>query len=307
MGLFGNMMNNYFYGKAGKGDYSVQDMPQNRRQLFSAVLKVRWGSMVGVNLLYVICWLPTLFWTMLNVITLMSQETLGGPQTSGIVVLYLIVLIPCLLITGPFSAGIAFVMRNWARDEHSFVMSDFWDALKANWKQSLGVSLIGSLCPLVLYFAWQFYGNLANSNIFFMIPMSFVFLFVSVWKLSEMVIYTMMVTYKLSLRNLIRNSVLISMAKLPLAILIKMITLVVPICAIGLILASPSAEMYVWLVLLFLYTLFVPAFNRLVLASYANAMCEKYLNSKIEGAETNIGLRPEDWDDTQYIPEDDED
>lgn len=307
MGLFGNMMNNYFYGKAGKGDYSVQDMPQNRRQLFSAVLKVRWGSMVGVNLLYVICWLPTLFWTMLNVITLMSQETLGGPQTSGIVVLYLIVLIPCLLITGPFSAGIAFVMRNWARDEHSFVMSDFWDALKANWKQSLGVSLIGSLCPLVLYFAWQFYGNLANSNIFFMIPMSFVFLFISVWKLSEMVIYTMMVTYKLSLRNLIRNSVLISMAKLPLAILIKMITLVVPICAIGLILASPSAEMYIWLVLLFLYTLFVPAFNRLVLASYANAMCEKYLNSKIEGAKTNIGLRPEDWDDTQYIPEDDED
>lgn len=307
MGLFGNMMNNYFYGKAGKGDYSVQDMPQNRRQLFSAVLKVRWGSMVGVNLLYIICWLPTLFWTMLNLITLMSQEPLGNPQTSGIVVLYLIVLIPCLLITGPFSAGIAFVMRNWARDEHSFVMSDFWDALKANWKQSLGVSLIGSLCPLILYFAWQFYGNLANSNIFFMIPMSFVFLFVSVWKLSEMVIYTMMVTYKLSLRNLIRNSVLISMAKLPLAILIKMITLIVPICAIGLILASPSVEIYVWLVLLLLYALFIPAFNRLVLASYANAMCEKYLNSKIEGAKTNIGLRPEDWDDTQYIPEDDED
>ena len=39
MGLFGNMMNNYFYGKAGKGDYRIEDMPQNRFQLFGEVLK----------------------------------------------------------------------------------------------------------------------------------------------------------------------------------------------------------------------------------------------------------------------------
>ena len=44
----------------------------------------------------------------------------------------------------------------------------------------------------------------------------------------------------------------------------------------------------------------------LIIASYANALCEKYLNTKIEGAPTNIGLRPENWDDTEYIPEDDE-
>ena len=51
----------------------------------------------------------------------------------------------------------------------------------------------------------------------------------------------------------------------------------------------------------------MPIFNRLIIASYSNALCEKYLNVKIEGAETNIGLRPEDWDDTEYLPEDDED
>ena len=40
MAFFGNLMNNYFYGKSGKGDYRVEDMPQNRRQLFGAVLDV---------------------------------------------------------------------------------------------------------------------------------------------------------------------------------------------------------------------------------------------------------------------------
>ena len=36
-----DLMNNYFYGKQGKGDYTVADMPQNRRALFGEVLKVR--------------------------------------------------------------------------------------------------------------------------------------------------------------------------------------------------------------------------------------------------------------------------
>ena len=42
------------------------------------------------------------------------------------------------------------------------------------------------------------------------------------------------------------------------------------------------------------YALILPALNKLIWASYANALCEKYLNPKIEGARTNIGLYTED-------------
>ena len=55
-----------------------------------------------------------------------------------------------------------------------------------------------------------------------------------------------------------------------------------------------------------LYLLFMVAFNKLLTVSYANWLCETYMNPKIEGAQTNIGLRPENWDDTEYRPEDDE-
>ena len=72
MAFFGNLMNNYFYGKSGKGDYRIEDMPQNRFQLFGAVLKTRWSALVGVNLLYVLFWLPAAAWTLLNYITLVS-------------------------------------------------------------------------------------------------------------------------------------------------------------------------------------------------------------------------------------------
>ena len=34
-----NLMNNYFYGKQGQGDFTLEKLPQNRRQLFGDVLK----------------------------------------------------------------------------------------------------------------------------------------------------------------------------------------------------------------------------------------------------------------------------
>ncbi len=309
MSFFGNFMNNYFYGKAGKGDYRISDMPQNRRQLFFAVWKVRWSSLFGVNLLYMVFWLPTFLWTVLNITVLLSADLESLADPSGLLMSYLLVLAPCIAITGPFTAGATYVMRNWARDEHSFVLSDFFDAVKANWKQALPVSIISGLMPLLVYVGWTFYGQLAANSVVFIIPMCLLLLVAILWKLSEMVVYTMMVTYDLNLRNLLRNALLMTMAKLPLAIGIKLLTWVVPalVIAITLLLQTANAQLIALLVLFLLYLLYVPALNRLIIASYANALCEKYLNTKIEGAPTNIGLRPENWDDTEYIPQDDED
>lgn len=308
MSFFGNLMNNYYYGKAGKGDYRISDMPQNRIQLFGAVWKVRWSSIFGVNLLYMLFWLPTFVWTIINISLLLTADTsLLGENASGLMMTYLIGLVPCIFITGPFTAGATYVMRNWARDEHSFVWSDFWDAVKANWKQALPVSLISGLMPLLMYVGWVFYGSLSSTSIIYVIPLCLMFLVFTLWKLSEMVIYTMMVTYDLSLKNLLRNALLLTFAKLPLAIGIKLLTWVVPAIFLLIMFAAESAQIILMLILAFVYLLYLPGFNRLIIASYANALCEKYLNSKIEGAPTNIGLRPEDWDDTEYIPQDDED
>lgn len=307
MSFFGNFMNNYFYGKAGKGDYRVSDMPQNRFQLFGAVWKVRWSSLFGVNLLYMVFWLPAFLWTVLNLTLVFSADAETLSSMSGLMMTYLLVLAPCIAITGPFTAGIAYVTRNWARDEHSFVVSDFFDAVKANWKLALPVSVISGVLPLLVYVGWIFYGQLAADSVFFMIPLCLLFLVAILWKLSEMVVYTMMVTYDLSLRNLLRNALLMTLAKLPLAVGIKLLTWVVPGIALAIMLLAPDSLLIVFLILMLLYLLYLPAFNRLIVASYANALCEKYLNTKIEGAPTNIGLRPENWDDTEYIPQDDED
>ena len=303
MSFFGNIMNNYFYGKSGKGDYRIEDMPQNRRQLFGAVLKTRWSALVGVNLLYVLVWMPAAAWTVLNYITLASAE---NPDAGSLLSTYLLILIPLIALTGPFTAGTTFVLRNWARDEHSFVWSDFWDAVRGNWKQALVVSLISGLLPYLVFVGYSFYGTMAaQKSIVFMIPLALLFLVFIVWKLSEMVIYTLMVTYDLKTKDLIRNAILLTIGKLPLAVGVKLLTWIVPILAMALLFVVPSIEPQVLLVVGLLYLVYIPGFNRLITCSYSNALCEKYLNTKI-GAPTNIGLRPENWDDTEYRPEDDE-
>ncbi len=232
--FFGNLLNNYFYGKAGKGDFTMENLPQNRRQLFRDVLKVRWSSLFGVNLLYMIFWIPAIVWTFINVVMLLSMvgtadAAYTAQDLSGLLMNYLMILAPCIAITGPFNAGVTYVLRNWARDEHSFVLSDFKDAVKANWKQGLVVSIISGVLPFLVFVCWYFYGNLMANSFVFILPIALVFLVFIVWKLSEMIMYVMMITYDLKLKDVIRNSVLLTMAKLPFALLIKVITLALPI------------------------------------------------------------------------------
>lgn len=305
---FRDLMNNYYYGKQGKADYTVENMPQNRRQLFAEVFKVRWSALFGVNLLYMIIWIPAIIWTGLNVTALLNGvETFTGEDISGLLATWLLILVPCIAITGPFNAGICYVLRNWARDEHSFVLSDFKDAVKGNWKQSLVISLIDGVMPFLLYTGWRFYGGMMGRSGIYVVPLGLMMLVGLIWSLSRMLAYPMLITYDLKIKDVIRNSALLSVAKLPFAVLIKLLTLVVPALGLGLALLIPNIQMQVMMVVILLYLAFLVAFNKLIVASYANWLFETYLNPNIQGARTNIGLRPDDWDDVTFIPEDDED
>ena len=169
MGFFDRL----YYGKAGKRDYSEMDMPKNRVSLFFLVLKDHFFDLIKVNFLQVIFWIPFLLWTYVNMAAVqtidaqtMLAEEAGAQQLVSTIASYLVMwmigLIPCLAITGPSSAGAAYVMRNWARDQHAFLLSDFKDAFKSNWKQALGVSVITALVPALAYTAMAYYGGMAT-------------------------------------------------------------------------------------------------------------------------------------------------
>ena len=310
MGLFDRL----YYGKAGKRDYSEMDMPKDRVSLFFMVLKDHVFDLVKVNLLQIIFWLPFLLWTYVNLAAVQSidaQAVLaseGGAQAllsavSGYAMMWMLGLIPCLAITGPSSAGAAYVMRNWARDQHAFLLSDFKDAFKSNWKQALGVSLITSVTPIVTYAAVSYYGAMARGNALMLAPMVVVLSAVIVYAIMLPLLYPMMVGYELRFKDLLRNAFLMGAARLPQMLLSRLITFVpIALLAVGVYTGSGALALGVSLY----YMVFGFALSRLVYASFANGVFDRYLNPHIEGAAVGQGLRPAQADD-ELLDIDDED
>jgi len=308
----GNFFQNYFHGKPGKMDFTESNLPATRWELFWDVMRTRIASVFLLNLIYVLVWVPTILWTLMNAATFYemaatNSDLLAAGEGIGLVNLYMLVLIPCIFITGPCTAGCTYVCRNWTRDEHAFVWQDFKDGVKANWKQGFVVSLITSVLPFMTYNGYLVYSGMAVNSAFFYIPMVLLLMVVIVWLMSLQVVYTMMVTYKLSIKNLLRNSLIMAVAKFPQALVIRLSTWVVPLIAFAVMMLAPGTTVYAILILVAYYLFFGLGFNRMIYAAFANALCEKYINTKIEGAATNIGLRTSNPDDEiEYLPEDDE-
>ncbi|MBR2601674.1 MAG: hypothetical protein IKE08_03155 [Clostridia bacterium] len=64
--MFGKLMNNYYYGKSGKGDFRKEDLPENRWQLFWEMLRTRLSALCRLNLMYVVVWLPAMIVIMMT-------------------------------------------------------------------------------------------------------------------------------------------------------------------------------------------------------------------------------------------------
>ena len=310
MGFFDRL----YYGKAGKRDYTEMDMPKTRVSLFFLVLKDHFFDLVKVNLLQVVFWIPFLLWTYMSVAALQnidaeamitaengSAQLLG--TMSGYVMTWLVGCIPCLLITGPSSAGSAYIMRNWARDQHAFLFSDFKDAFKSNWKQALGVSVITAFVPAIGYTAVSFYAGMAQNSAVMLVPMILTISALLIWALMLPLLYPMMIGYELGFRHLLKNAMLMALARLPHMMLARLITLV-PIAV--LLLGLYMGNLVVILIVSLYYILFGFALSRLVYASFANSVFDKYLNPHIEGASVRQGLRPE-TDEDECFDDDDED
>ena len=303
--MFSKWMNSFYYGKSGKGDYTPENLPTNRWQLFWEMLRVRLSALVRLNLMYVVPWLPTMIVLMIGALSFLtslnnmvdSGEVIAvGELLGGVVAPTLLLLVPCITITGPFTSGVCYVTRNWARDEHAFIWSDFKDAVKENWKQSLVISFVTSLVPLMLYVCWNFYGAMANSNAFMVVPQVLTMMIGLMWCLGVTYFHPLIVSYKLRMRDVMRNGLLLAVARLPMSIGLRLLHALPMI--IGVVLMLFVSPMYCMLGLFAYYLLIGFSLSRFVTASYTNAVFDKYINAKIEGAVVNRGL---------YVPDDDDD
>ena len=302
--MFGKMMNNFYYGKSGKGDFNKDDLPTNRWQLFWEMLRVRFSALIRLNLMYVVAWLPTMIVIMIGAMSLLTGLTTEDGQAvenvmelaQSILFSTLVLLIPCVTITGIVTPGVAYVTRNWSRDEHAFIWSDFKDAVKENWKQGIVLSLVTSLVPIIVYTCWNFYGSLASTqSAFMMVPQVLVLMVGVIWYLAITYMHPLIVSYKLKMKDVVRNGVLLAIARLPMSVGIRLLHCLPMVIGAGLVYFVSS--IYGILGLFAYYLIIGFSLSRFVTASYTNGVFDRFINSKIEGAVVNRGLNTEADDD----------
>ena len=310
-----SLFDRFYYGKAGKRDYSEMDMPKTRVSLFFLVFRERFFDLIKLNLLQLIFWIPFLVWAFVNFVALQNidMQTMlasqdGTQQFRNIMGSYLMMwllgVIPCVAITGPSSAGAAYVARNWSRDQHAFMFSDFKDAFKSNWKQALAFSVMSGFVPILAFTAMMYYSNIVTSNILIILPMIVVLSATLMWVLLEPLVYPMMVGYELKFKHLMKNALIMAAARFPQMAAARIITFI-PIAILLVGLTSGNGMMILCVSMYYIFFGF--AFSRLVYASFANSVFDRYLNPHIEGAQVRAGLRPQSEEDEIFDDDDDDD
>lgn len=118
--------------------------------------------------------------------------------------LYVIFCIPVVTI-GPATAGMTKVLRNYAREEHAFVWGDFIETFKKNFKQAF---LFSALDLFVLSFLIVDLLSIYNvtNQILSIVSMAAIFLSLTIWIFMRYYIYIMMITFRLTFRQLLKNA-----------------------------------------------------------------------------------------------------
>lgn len=225
-GIFGL----FDYTKEGPG-VPKDAPPKSRFIVFFEVLARKFWKIVQVNLMFGVCNIPAFLLLYFMGIFILSLppvvESIEGIKAALSIdvemgeILY-ITLLPLLslfvslpLITvGPAQAGMTYILRNYSREEHAFLLSDFFEHAKKNFKQSMIVGTINILITLFVLLDLYLIPFSQLNSLLKTVMSTLIIVAYVIFMMMNMYIYPMMVTFKLSIRQLYRNALLFAFMKL---------------------------------------------------------------------------------------------
>jgi len=261
------------YNKPGPG--VDKDAPQKPRFfVFFAVVKRKFWHLIRVNLMYVLFniialglafIMSSVYMQKLSAFFLSSADSSGQfiDLTIKVILAFLLILTSVITI-GPVQAGFTYILRNYSREEHSFIWWDFKENLTKNFKQGIAITAIDSVVIYSLGIAINFYTS--SSNLVSVAAASFTILSLAIFIMMHFYIYPMLVTVNLSVKNIYKNAFILTIMKLIPNFLMLILNLVICLAAF-----------YNIFIGLFLYILILPSFVSLMNNFYVNPIIKKYV------------------------------
>lgn len=147
-----------------------------------------------------------------------------------------------LALFSPTFAGLTYLCRNFSKQEHVFLASDFFEHTKKNFKQSILAGLIMSAALYLYMTAFIYYWH--SGMIVLLAVISIMGILLS---FTSFYVFPIMVTFKLSLAEIFKNAFLFSFINLPQNMLVFVL-----LSAIHILLIYNAPLIYVLLTVFFL-------------------------------------------------------
>lgn len=150
-----------------------------------------------------------------------------------------------MIFLSPFVAGLTFVCRNYAREEHAFILSDFWDAVKNNWKQFLANGIICYIFYVLMSISIPFYSAQLSSNSLLYIPFVVCCIISFLFICAQFYIPVMIITFDLGLKQIYKNALIFAIVGLWRNLMLIAILAVFIVAAIIFFLMIPALALLV--------------------------------------------------------------
>ena len=206
------------FNKEGKG--VAKDGPNKKR--FFIFFEILWRhvfQIIGINFIYFVVTLPLFLFMFMYIFQAMGIETEVIASNSlfkvsavffnfnnyikwGLIAL-------SAILYGPATCGLTYVMRNFAREEHTWAFSDFFERSWKNFGQGLIVGIIDILFILntSMYLALDTQNLVSGDG--YLAVFKYIAIVVSIlYLIMRNYIYLMIVTFKIKFMAIIKNSAL---------------------------------------------------------------------------------------------------
>lgn len=274
LGLFGN------YDKPGPG-VSKDEPPKAAPVRFFEIFARKFSKLVQLNLIFMI---PVLVAAVLMVLIYM-YPTHFAISISGMLNLdgWATFVVPApIILLSPFVAGLTFITRNFAREEHAFVWSDFWDAVKENWKYFLLNGVICYVVFLVLGFAFLYYYYMVALEWLYYIPCWFCVIIAVFFLFAQYYLPVMFVTFDLKFIHAYKNALIFTLAGFGRNLLITLILAGLIVLLLALPLVNLTLLVYILLIIFILFSFISYLINFTVYPVIDKYLIQPYLRQQEE-------------------------
>lgn len=291
------------YNKPGPG--VNKDDPQKIAPVrFFEILWRKLSKFIQANLLFVI---PFLICTFISGFLFLFFEwrlPIAGTDLSINIWAMYIAPIPYILVS-PFIGGLTYISRNFTREEHAFIWTDFMKATKSNAKYFLLNAVVTYIVYVLVSFSAIYYYTMLDSSKFFYVPLAICLMIGILFIFAQFYIPVMFITFDLTFRQVYKNAFIFSalgigrnfmLLAIFVALILVLLNIAMPLLAIILILILAILILFAFFNYLITFTVY-PVIQKYLIDPYNNLQ-----NDGEEQKEEHVvddGLIDDDDDDNE--------